>query len=705
MSTVTAVPPVAAKARSKPLLTALAGVPNAGKTTLFNALTGLNYKVANYPGVTVEKRVGTCHLAGFENIQLVDLPGAYSLFGGSPDEVLAADHLMGRLPKEDKPDVVICVVDACNIERNLFLASQIIDIGIPVVVALNMLDIAKTRGLSVRKELLAKNLGVAVVDISGRTKTNTDELLRAVAKAGSGEKRPGRYRWCSDKEFLDSAKSIGRLSRSDDTDDPDELIGIGIGLLSGSRQAESTKQRELLLAMRKQLVEQGVDAGAYETEERYCWVNGIASRSVAQADGARKDLTEKLDRVLTHPVWGLLIFLMIMGTMFQSIFTWASIPMDFIDSLFADVQVGLKSIIPPGQLQSLIADGIVVGVGSVLIFIPQIAVLYLFISVLEETGYLSRAAVLLDAFMRRVGLQGRSFIPLLSSFACAIPGIMATRSIPSFSDRMATILIAPLMSCSARLPVYTLLIAAFVPRRTVAGFLSLQGLVFLGLYLLGIVGALAIAYLLRKTVFRSSPSHFLMEMPPYRIPVAGQVLKTIWEKCAVFVKNAGTVILACSILLWFLASYPKTTDGSPSEAVRQSYAGQLGQAIEPIIEPLGYDWKLGVSIIASFAAREVFVSSVALVNNLEDVDEESDSLIDAIRNAKDPETGEHSYDLATALSLMVFFVFACQCMSTLAVCKRETGGWKWPIVMFVYMTALAYGAAFVTFRLSSSLLT
>lgn len=685
-------------------IVALAGIPNAGKTSLFNALSGLHYKVANYPGVTVEKRTTVCTLPSVGQITLVDLPGTYSLYGSSPDEILAAQYLLGQMTQERIPDLIVCVVDACNLDRNLYLVSQLIDFGYPVIVALTMTDVASRRGITVRPELLSRALQVPVVDISGQRKRVLGPLQAALQHfiADPSTIAPKRYGWCTCTQLIDHAKKLGsfqRQSASAPATDNDYDIAVGIGLLSGGVQGTTADIDTRTIELREQLAQAGIDASCFEVENRYKWIAQIVKRSVAFERPDHKTRTDKIDRIVTHKLWGSIIFILIMGMMFHSIFAWAGIPMDLIDSGFSYLQELIRKIVPAGNLQSLLADGIVAGVGSVIIFVPQIAILYLFISLLEESGYLSRAACLLDSVMRQIGLQGRSFIPLLSSFACAIPGVMSTRSIPSFGDRMVTMLIAPLMSCSARLPVFTLLIAAFIPNALVFGFLSLQGLVFLSLYLLGIIGATLVAYLLKSFYFRSEPDPFVMEVPPYRMPQLRSVVYQVWDKVFVFVKNAGTVIMACSILLWVLATYPTQENASPADAIASSYIGQIGQLIEPIVEPLGYDWKIGVGIVASFAAREVFVSSMALLHNLEDANEESESLLTAIRTARDPETNQLLYSLPTALSLMVFFVFACQCMSTLAVVRRETGSWNWPAFMFVYMTVLAYSAALLTYQL------
>lgn len=690
--------------QSRSPLIALAGVPNAGKTSLFNSLSGLSYKVANYPGVTVEKREARIKLPEIGDARLVDLPGTYSLFGGSPDEQLAVDFLLNASNASERPDLVICVVDACNLDRNLYLASQLIDTGLPVVLAIAKADAAKRRGIVVRTELMANALGVSVINVHHANRNAVEQLKSLISGAVRNEAISAtRYRWCKENSYLDFAEKLGNVYAEVFSKKFRDTIAVGIGLLSSARHCGDKEVCKAVAGFRKNLQEIGIDAATYEASWRYEWIEEVVKRSVSFADVKRRTRTEAIDRIVTHRVYGFMIFFTIMAVMFQSIFTWASVPMDLIDHGVSWLQQLALKFIPAGQLQSLVVDGVIAGVGSVVIFVPQIAILYLFISVLEESGYLCRAAYLLDKIMRHVGLQGRSFIPLLSSFACAVPGIMATRSIPSHVDRLLTILVAPLMSCSARLPVYTLLIAAFIPNQTIAGVFSLQGLVFLALYFLGMASAASIAFVAKKFFFRGEPSHFVMEMPPYCIPRLGSVLAQIWEKVRVFAVNAGTVILACSIILWFMASYPRNSAQEPAEVLRHSYAGRIGHAIEPVIRPLGFDWKIGLGLVASFAAREVFVSSMALVNNLEQADEQSESLIAAVREAKDPLTGEPAYAIPTALSLMVFYVFACQCISTLAVSKRETGSWKWPAIMFAYMAILAYVASFVVYQVASVL--
>ncbi|MCO6429343.1 MAG: ferrous iron transport protein B [Deltaproteobacteria bacterium] len=668
----------------------LAGNPNCGKTTIFNALTGLNYKVANYPGVTVEKKEGKISFASGEQAVLVDLPGTYTLSGHSIDEAIASKALLGKLRSEPRPDLIISVIDASNLERNLYLTTQLLDLNVPVIAALNMKDLADKDGIDIKGELLAKELGIPVIALSANKGKGISQLREQAGKLLS---RPGsapkQYSWLPpSSEYRAACEELGKLELNGEGEiDSSLAVLLGSSLFSEASAPSNAESRNRLNTLRAQLEGSGIDPFSFEATSRYTWIHEIVKRSCVIQSEAQKRLYDRIDGVITHKIWGSLIFLLLMGAIFQSIFAWASYPMDAIDSATQSFGTMLGSLLPSGQLKSLVVDGIVAGVGAVIIFVPQIAILFFFLGLLEDSGYLSRAAFLMDKIMRKFGLQGRSFIPLLSSFACAIPGIMSTRSIPSFADRMTTILVAPLMSCSARLPVYTLLIAAFIPAGTVAGFLSLQGLVLFSMYLLGVLGAVAVAWLLKLSLLRGEPAIFVMEMPRFRAPSLRKVLQDVWDRVLIFLKSAGTVILACSIVLWFLASYPRGE-------VKESYAGQIGTAMEPLIEPLGFNWQIGVGILSSFAAREVFLSSLSTVYNLEQQDDEGDTLLHVLKEKR--ALGE--FTLPTALSLMVFYVFACQCMSTLAVCRRETGSWWWVAFMFTYMTAMAYAASFVTYH-------
>lgn len=678
-----------------PFTIALAGNPNCGKTTIFNGLTGLHYKVANYPGVTVEKKIGPINVAGRPEARILDLPGIYSLSGNSLDEQIATTALLGQMQNEPLPDLIIAVLDASNLERNLYLTTQLIDLGIPLIVALNMVDIAAERGITIRKELLARHLGVPIIGLSARKGEGLEQLRAEINRVAGATPIPTAptFQWLAEgAPFAQAARALGATERSARPTSIGDLV-IGTALLSESMTAANETIRAAVTNARTELATAGIDAFSFEATARYQWINAVVKKSCTVESSDRLRWSERVDALVTHKLWGSLLFITVMTLIFQAIFLWASVPMDLIDATFATIGTFVKGIMPDGKLESLVVDGVIAGVGAVVIFVPQIALLFFFLGILEETGYLCRAAFLMDRIMRKFGLQGRSFIPLLSSFACAIPGIMSARSIPSFADRLTTILVAPLMSCSARLPVYALLIAAFIPSTLYFGFVSLQGLVLLGMYLLGIVGAALVAWLLKTTLLRGTPALFVMEMPPFRLPGMKVVLRDVLDRIVLFLKSAGTIILACSVLLWFLAAYP-------SDKVEDSYAGRIGHAIEPVIRPLGFNWEIGVGLLASFAAREVFVTSLATVYNLESSDDDvSTPLIQALEARRDAGT----FTLASALALMVFYVFACQCMSTLAVCRRETNSWRWPVFMFVYMTALAYGAAFVTYRIALAL--
>ncbi|MBL8123558.1 MAG: ferrous iron transport protein B [Pyrinomonadaceae bacterium] len=628
----------------KQLNVALAGNPNAGKTTLFNALTGLNQKVANYPGVTVERKHGVWSV-GEKEIKLIDLPGLYSLEATSLDEQIASDVLLGKIDGTPKPDAVIAVVDATNLERNLYLVTQLFEYGIPVVVALTMIDVFERQKHEIDIASLSRLLKVPVVAVNAADGRGAEELESRV----------------------------------------EEVIG----------QVQTTPLE--------------IDADAGENAKifaRYSFISDAVQRSVKHNDKSAHDMSEKIDKLLTHRFFGLAILVGVLLLVFQSIFSWAEVPMHLLEQVFGAIGDGLRSAMPEGILADLLVDGIIAGVGGVLVFLPQILLLFLFVSLLEDSGYMARAAFLMDKLMSRVGLHGKAFLPLMSSFACAIPGIMATRTIENQRDRFATILIAPFMSCSARLPVYTLMIGAFFAGQTVFGFISLGALLMLAMYSIGIAAAIIVAFILKHTILKSPPPPFVMELPPYRVPNLRTVVQNMITRAWLFVKRAGTVILAISIILWALAYFPRTgsspsaSEPTAAEAVQMqnSYAGQLGHLIEPVIQPLGFDWKIGVALIASFAAREVLVSTLSIIYNVgKDENEESTTLIAAIRDAKDS-AGKPVWTPLTALTLMVFFVLAMQCMSTLAVVRRETNSWRWPLFMLGYMTCLAYLGAFLTYQ-------
>ncbi|MBX3300331.1 MAG: ferrous iron transport protein B [Acidobacteria bacterium] len=650
-----------AAARDDQVTIALAGNPNAGKTTLFNSLTGLRQKVANYPGVTVERKEGQWQMDD-RLVRLIDLPGLYSLDATSLDEQIARDVITGKQAGISRPDVVIAVVDATNLERNLYLVTQLLEFGIPVVVALTMIDLFERQLHKIDREMLSALLKCPVVEVNAKTGRGIDEL-RAAAAAALG--------------------------------------------------SEPVLPEPLLEAVRDDTTNGKIFA-------RYSFISDVAQESVWHSDQSSHRLSDKIDRVLTHRVFGLAILILVLLVVFQTIFSWASLPMDLLEKGFGALANEAKELLPAGILTDLIADGIIAGVGGVVVFLPQILLLFFFISILEDSGYMARAAFLMDKLMARVGLHGKAFLPLISSFACAIPGIMATRTIESRRDRFATIMIAPFMSCSARLPVYTLMIATVFAGQTVFGIISVGAVLMLAMYALGIFAAIIIAFLLKRTLLKAPPPPFLMELPPYRLPNLKTVLFNMMTRAWLFLKRAGTVILAISILLWALTYFPRAIDTAglradseqrtaiggevsepslpESEQLKQSFAGRLGHAIEPVIKPLGFDWKIGVALIASFAAREVLVSTLSIIYNVgSDDNAQSETLVSAVRDAK-RDDGSPVWTPLTALSLMVFFVLAMQCMSTLAVVRRETNSWRWPAFMFAYMTALAYTAAFITYQ-------
>ena len=622
----------------RPLTIALAGNPNAGKTTLFNALTGLRQKVANYPGVTVESKSGAWDLSSQVPAKLIDLPGLYSLEATSLDEEIARDILLGKGAMQVTPDVILIAVDATNLVRNLYLATQLIDTGTPVVVALTMFDVAE-RSLEIDVRRLSERLGVPVGAVVSRDKRGLERLAQEVATAAS--------------------RSVSKPAFD----------------------AKENERRQSLF-------------------RRYAWIERVVDESVQPIEG-RNDvqLSERIDRLLTHKFFGPIILLLVLMFVFQAIFSWATVPMDLIDGLFNSAADAMRANLPEGIVRDLLTDGIIAGVGGVLVFLPQILLLFLFISILEDSGYMARAAFLTDRLMRSFGLHGKAFVPLLSSFACAVPGIMATRTIENPKDRLATIMIAPFMSCSARLPIYSLMIASFFSNQKVFGFLSLGVVIILGMYLLGILVAIAVAAILKHTVLSAPPPPFVLELPPYRLPNITNVIHNLLNRSGVFVKRAGTVILAISILLWALAAFPRASGPNVSSTtqVENSYAGQTGRAIEPMIAPLGFDWRIGVGLISSFAARETIISTLSIVYNVGSDSEESGSLVGALRSARRPD-GSPVWTPLVALSLMIFFALACQCMSTLAIVRRETNSWRWPLFMLLYMFILAYGASFVTYQ-------
>ncbi|WP_165832182.1 ferrous iron transport protein B [Caulobacter radicis] len=615
----------------RPARIALVGNPNSGKTALFNALTGARQKVANYAGVTVERKEGQLVTPGGRTIRVLDLPGTYSLRARSPDEVVTRDAVLGRLSGETAPDVLVCVADATNLRLVLRLVLELKQVGRPFVLALNMFDIAQRQGLRIDLEQLSREIGAPIVTTVATRKRGLDELLTQVDTLTLTHSNAGDNTW---------------------------------------REPNASEIR----------------AAHGEAQRIY--------RDCVRPPERPDTLTGKIDAVLLHPVAGLLILAALMFTVFQSVFAWATVPADAIDAGFAALAGLVSEHLPEGLLASFIADGLIAGVGSVLVFLPQILVLFFFILILEDSGYMTRAAFLLDKLMGVAGLHGRAFIPLLSSFACAIPGIMSTRVIDNKRDRLTTILIAPLMTCSARLPVYTLIIGAFVPRETVGGIFNLQGLVMFGLFATGIVFALLVSAIIRRIFWRGAAEPLMMELPTYRWPEPRNVALNLWTRAKIFMNRAGRIILPLMVLVWVLSTFPYPPEGATGPAIDYSIAGRVGKFIAPVMEPIGFNWQMTVALIPGMAAREV---AVAVLGTVYAVGGDADSH-DALSTLL-----SQQWSLATALAFLAWYVFAPQCLPTLGVVKRETNSWIWPTVMFFYMVGLAYLAAFVVYHTAVAL--
>jgi ferrous iron transport protein B len=783
---------------SKQSFVALTGNPNCGKTTLFNALTGLRAKVGNYAGVTVERKEGA--LRGADGITILDLPGTYSLSPKSLDEEVSRDILFHRLADVPAPSLVVVVVDASNLERNLYYATQVIELGYPTILGLNMTDVAEQNGHRVDAVALAKELGVPVLPLIASQGEGVSELTRQIVTSLSSSRREeapssnSELRTPNSKpsQSLLTSAATGRLFVSLPVAFSTELVALTGALEKAFPKRWTSPQAEALLllsddkalasntahypaelsaavtAARARLEAAGVDWRIAAIEARYARIADIVAATVTEEAIAHETVSDKLDRVFTHKFWGLAIFVGLMALMFQGIFSFAEIPMGWIETAVNALGEWVSGLMPTGDLNDLLVKGVIAGVGAVIIFLPQILLLFLFISLLEDTGYMARAAFLMDRLMSKIGLHGKSFIPMLSSYACAIPGIMATRTIETPKDRLVTILVAPLMSCSARLPVYAVLIAACVPETKLGGVFGLQGLTLLAMYLLGTVMALVMAWVFKKTLLKGETPMLIMELPPYKRPVATTILRHMWDRSKLFLRRAGTVILGINIVLWFLATYPKsaqleqefenrrsafvlTVKPGPTDKrgevtdvgslkmvfkelstnaivklypenhaalgalyeklealekeeqgakLRHSFAGRLGHLIEPAIAPLGFDWKMGIGIVASFAAREVFVSTMSVVYNVGEADDSEAgvaSLAQVLQKEK-RDDGKPAYTPLVGVTLMVFYVFALQCVSTIAVVRRETNSWKWPLFQLLYMTALAWVMAFLTYQ-------
>jgi ferrous iron transport protein B len=675
---------------------AFVGNPNCGKSTLFNALTGLRQKVGNYPGVTVEKKIGECFSQHGRRIQIIDLPGAYSLSSRSPDEAVMRDVLLGIQADTPRPDRVVCIVDSTNLERNLYLVSQILDLGLPVIVALNMIDLAADRGLQIDTAALSQRLGIPVIPCQANSGSGITELRVAMSRADLAP--PAAPLWQMPMEITPALNQLVEAGAANSNRPPPALRAQSL-LLLGDRDAVlaagATPPPEMLAALdtwEEQWQKQGYDWRGALVQARYDAIGEVVRSVVRSTTDSGPTVSDRIDEVVTHHVWGWVTLVAVMIAMFMSIFTLAEYPMqaiDFVVSLTADA---VRGAMPPGDLRDLFADGIIAGVGGILVFLPQILILFFFIGLLEQTGYMARAAFIMDRLMSRVGLDGKSFIPLLSSYACAIPGILATRTIESRKDRLVTILVAPLMTCSARLPVYLLLIAAIVPGDRVP-VLTKVG-IMTALFALGTGGAFFFAWLFKRTLFKSETPMMILELPPYRLPSLGSVALHMAERAFMFLRKAGTIILAISIIMWALTTFPKQPNASPAEQMARSYAGQVGQAIEPAIKPLGFDWQIGIGLLTSFAAREVFVSTMAVIFNVEEKDDESGvSLRQAMLDARWPD-GRQLFTPLTCITLMVFYAFSMQCVSTLVVVRRESGSWAWPLLQLGYMTGTAWCVCF-----------
>ncbi len=731
---------------------ALLGNPNTGKSTLFNALTGMQVRVGNYPGVTVEKKVGRIPYQD-QVIELIDLPGTYSLSPRTLDELVTVDVLLGRQPDVGIVDAVVCIVDASNLERNLYLVSQVLDLGLPTVVVLNMWDVARARQVSIDVEGLRQRLGIPVIVCEAHHRMGVDDVRRTIALSHTlaAAKPPKPF----PPEFYNECQQLTADLVAIDPKTPPFflverlLLDVGGSVEEAVIREYGPQLADKLKAARERLQQANCRVPIVEAKARYGWVRQVLAGVATIPKGRVKTRSDKLDHVLTHRFSGLVIFVALMFLIFQALYTWSEPLMKLIESAQSMVSGYVTASMTAGPLRSLITDGVIAGVGGVLVFLPQIAILFLFIAILEDCGYMARVAFVMDKLMTRIGLSGKSFLPLMSSFACAVPGIMATRVIENRRDRMVTIIIAPLMSCSARVPVYVLMTTAFVPPLAyLNGMLKLQGLVLFGMTILGAVLAIPVAWILKKTAFPGETPPFVMELPTYKWPSARVVVSRVYERVRAFITRAGSLIFATSVLIWALGYFPSDhtrlheledqteatsaqvemlkANGKTSEAaeletriedytaernklggelIEASYLGQVGHAIEPAVRPLGWDWKIGVGVLASFPAREVIIATMGTIYSLgADVDEENEGLINTLREAKHSDGITPVFNVVTACSIMVFFALCAQCTSTLMVMRRETNSWKWPIITFVYMTGLAYIGALLTYQIGMLLL-
>jgi ferrous iron transport protein B len=742
---------------TRPVTVALLGNPNTGKSTLFAGLVGTRQRTGNYPGVTVEKKVGRTTIDG-TRFEIIDLPGTYSLAPHSPDEMVAVDVLLGRQSDVATPDVILCIVDASNLARNLYLVSQLLEIQRPTVIACNMMDVAQDKGVALDIAQLQTRLQVPIIPVQANRKLGLSELRQALKFAVEESSVPARSSPLPEAMQAEVSRLERQASASGRT--VPRFLLERLVLDSGYLQAADlhgidAPLRAAAIQARERLMTNGHSLAALETIARYQWVAGVTEGAVQQSSEPVETISDRLDRVLTHRWLGPVIFALLMLVIFQAVFNGAIWFMDSIETGLALLGDGVAAWVPAGALRSMLVSGVVGGVGSVLVFLPQIFILFFFIALLEDCGYMARAAFLMDRLMTRVGLSGKSFIPLLSSFACAVPGIMATRVIENRRDRLVTIMIAPLMTCSARLPVYVLLIAAFIPRRSIFPSLNLfgwqwslglQDVTMASLYLLGILVAVVVALLLKRTILPGETPPFVMELPSYKVPDVRVVLHRMLERGWAFIRRAGTLIFAVAIVVWAAGYFPHDSEqvetpfrsqqiqlqeefaeaqtavvpGGRSAAeieaelarleneiagayIRQSYLGRVGHWIEPLVRPLGWDWRIGCAVVASFPAREVVVGTLGVIYNLGE-NEGSTALRDSLRAARWDGTDRPVFNVPVALSIMVFFALCAQCVSTLAIIRRETNSWRWPLFSFTYMTLLAYVGAWITYQVSTRLI-
>ncbi|MFN7043917.1 MAG: ferrous iron transport protein B [Flavobacterium sp.] len=695
---------------SNPIKVALIGNPNVGKTSVFNQLTGLNQQVGNYPGITVEKKQGVCKLNETTKAKIIDLPGTYSLNASSIDENVVIELLLNK-NDEDFPDVAVVVTEVENLKRNLLLFTQIKDLEIPTILVINMADRMELKGIELDIPVLEKELKTKIALISSRKKTGINQLKELILNYTKLSTEPCLHASSIDPDYFNNLRRAF----------PNQLlyklwlvITQDVNFLNLDRneiKSSFTKSHSDLKKLQQK-----------ETIKRYQFINDTLKLGQKIDISKATDIRAKIDRILTHKIFGYVIFFGILMLIFQFLFDWSSIPMDFIDETFANLSSLAKQHLPAGEFTNLISEGLIPGIGGIVIFIPQIAFLFLFISVLEESGYMSRVVFLMDKIMRRFGLSGKSIVPLISGTACAIPAIMSARNIENWKERLITILVTPFTTCSARLPVYAILISLIIPEKRIFGFLSLQGLTLMALYLLGFGMAVFSAFLLNKYLKLSCKSYFVVEMPSYKIPMLKNVGLNVLEKTKAFVFGAGKIILALSVILWFLGSHGLSDDFNNAEKIiteqnqnktitseefedqvnsfklENSYIGYMGKAIEPVIRPLGYDWKIGIAVVSSFAAREVFVGTLATIYSVGSHSEEETTIKNKMAAEVHPVTGKKIFNFATGISLLLFYAFAMQCISTLAIVKKETNSWKWPIIQLVFMSGFAYVTSLIAYQ-------